>query len=50
MLNGQNQVKQIAKTSKFHYSFNNFGRNPPQEYVHEFWGANLVCKYFRDVV
>ncbi len=26
--------------------FNNFGRDPPLGvYLHEFWGANLVCSF-----
>ncbi len=32
MLNGQKKKKN-TKNSKFHYSFNNFGRDPPHEYT-----------------
>ena len=45
MWNGQIKNKKNCQKFKFHYSFNNFGRD-----IHEFWAANLVCCFRGDVV
>ncbi len=54
MLNSQKkkEQKKLPKLQNFnfHSSFNDFGRNPPQEYIQEFWVANLVCSFREDVI
>ena len=50
ILNGQIKKKMSKILNfKFHYCFNNFGRNPPQEYAW-IWVANLVGSFRGDVV
>ncbi len=44
------QKKKKKKNSKFHYSYNNFDRDPPKEYVLFFFLEWIWCEFSGDVV